>query len=707
MDMKKFLISLAAMVAAFGASAQNDLTFIECSKKAKTSFAIFTDNITYEKCQQELHDYRNVLEAEGLATYIIAADWTSPDQIKKIIGDIAYAKPRLEGMVFVGDVPIVMVREGQHMTTAFKMNEEKYGIFESSVASDRFYDDFDLKFEFLKKDEERSDLYYYRLSEKGAQTLRPEVYSARMKVPFVMEGDKYEIMKKYLKKVVAAHKEVNYLDNMSFFAGHGYNSDCLTAWRQKPMVFRENFPYCFEKSSTNRFLNFRQHPQMQKYLFNEIQREGVDFFQFSEHGAPDTQYINGSAQAESLTECYESLKKTLGRMFMKYKGTADEEPFLHEVDSLFQIPREAFSDSALASYNASRKAEREVINITLDELMKLRSNARITIFNACYNGSFHNHEGYVAGCHVFSDGDCIIGQGNTVNVLQDKWEDKLMGILSLGVRAGMWQKEVPYLEGHMIGDPTYRFTPKTAEDAKIAEQLHHDLVFNRDNEKVWKKYLKSDNSILRAVAITYLGYIGKAETSDIALDVFKNDPSWVVRTHALFTLKGYCDENTIEAIKLGLNDPYEIIVRHCCHFAGDVADKALAEHLEKLIETRPDLHRASYSADCALDVINGSKMYNRYVNLAANKEASVLKRVDAIRTFRNNKVLPAIPVMLDMVKDSAEDEYLRTVAAEVLGWYTLSCEKAQIVNSLSEILQAGVQSEKVRVEIEKTIKRLN
>ena len=135
----------------------------------------------------------------------------------------------------------------------------------------------------------------------------------------------------------------------------------------------------------------------------------------------------------------------------------------------------------------------------------------MVIFNACYNGSFHNHEGYVAGCHVFSDGDCIVAQGNTVNVLQDKWEDKLMGIMSLGERVGMWQKEVPYLEGHMIGDPTYRFDSKTAEDAKIAKQLHHDLVFNRDNEKVWKKYLKSDNSVLRAVAITYLGYIGNAD----------------------------------------------------------------------------------------------------------------------------------------------------------------------------------------------------
>ncbi len=300
MSMKKFIISIAALAMAFTASAESEMTFIKCGKKAKTSFAIFTDKVTYEKCQDELHAYRDVLESEGLATYIIADAWTSPEQIKKIIGDIAYAKPRLEGMVFVGDVPIVMVREGQHMTTAFKMNEEKFPIFESSVPSDRYYDDFDLDFEFLKKDEERSDVYYYKLTGKGGQSLRPEVYSARMKVPAVMEGDKYEIMKSYLKKVVAAHNEVNYMDNMTYFAGHGYNSDCLTFWRQKPIAFKENFPACFKKSSTNRFLGFRQEPVMQVNLFNEIQRKGVDYFQFSEHGAPDTQYINGGGEAADL-----------------------------------------------------------------------------------------------------------------------------------------------------------------------------------------------------------------------------------------------------------------------------------------------------------------------------------------------------------------------------------------------------------------------
>lgn len=706
--MKKFLITISAMLMVFGLSAQgNEMTFIKCGKKAKTSFAVITDAVTYEKCQAELNEYRNVLESEGLGTYIIADNWTSPEQIKEVIAGIAYGKQPLEGIVLVGDVPIVMVREGQHMTTAFKMNEEKFPIFESSVASDRYYDDFDLKFEFLNKDEKRDDVYYYRLSEAGAQSLRPDIYSARMKVPAVMEGDKYEIMKAYLKKVVAAHKEVNPLDNMTFFAGNGYNSDCLSFWRQKPVAFRENFPACFEKSSTNRFLNFRQDPVMQINLFNEIQRKGVDYFQFSEHGAPDTQYINGGGEADDLASCTDRLKKSLGRMFLRYKGTADEEPFLHEVDSLFQLPRESFSDSALAYYKEERKKENEAINITLDEIMKLKSNAKVVILDACYNGSFHDNEGYVAGCHVFGNGDCIVAQGNTVNVLQDKWEDKLVGILSLGQRAGMWQKNVPYLEGHMIGDPTYRFTPVDKAQAKVAAKLHDDMVFNTGNAKVWKKYLQSENPVLRAVGVTYLGYIGQKEGSDIALDVFENDPSWIVRMHALHSLRQYADENTRKATQIGINDPYELVVRTCCHIAAEAADKDMTAPLEKLIETQPDLIRACYIADGSLEVINNAKPYQKYISRAADKEGSVERRVDAIRTFRNNRVLEAIPVMTDILGDSSEDEYLRTVAAEVLGWYFASTEKAQIVNKLEEIQKKGISSERVNKEVTKTLKRLN
>ena len=101
-----------------------------------------------------------------------------------------------------------------------------------------------------------------------------------------------------------------------------------------------------------------------------------------------------------------------------------------------------------------------------------------------------------------------------------------------------------------------------------------------------------------------------------------------------------------------------------------------------------------------------SKPYQRYINRAADKEETVERRVDAIRTFRNNKVFEAIPIMIDMVRDSDEDEYLRTCAAEVLGWYYRSTKRIMISAELKKMLQDGVNSEKVRKEIVKTLKRL-
>ncbi|MBO8428325.1 MAG: hypothetical protein IAC68_00115 [Bacteroidetes bacterium] len=70
-------------------------------------------------------------------------------------------------------------------------------------------------------------------------------------------------------------------------------------------------------------------------------------------------------------------------------------------------------------------------------MAKLEPSPRVTIFNACYNGSFHE-PGYVAGYHIFNDGRTVVTQGNTVNVLQDKWAEQLIGLLYMGARIGFW-----------------------------------------------------------------------------------------------------------------------------------------------------------------------------------------------------------------------------------------------------------------------------
>ncbi len=677
--------------------------------KSPTAFAIITDSETLSKCSEEFHAYKQVLEEEGLGTYIISADWKGPEEVKAEILALAGKKPRLEGVVFAGDIPIVKVRQGQHLTTAFKMNEEAWPMEESSVPSDRFYDDFDLSFDFICRDTVETDVFYYRLSEEGAQHLRPDIYSARMKVPAVMKGDKYEIMRKYLRKVVDAHRQNNSLDNLTFFAGHGYNSDCLTLWRQKPVVFREYFPYVFSQASHNRFLNFREDRHMKWNLLSEVARKDVDLFVFSEHGAPDTQYINESKVADNLDEDMDYLRRSLAESYKYYAGKGHGEDFMKEaVEQEYRLSRKDFSDSAMAAYAASDSLEYAQANIFLDDIMKGHSNANMIVFNACYNGSFHNREGYVAGCHVFGDGECIVAQGNTVNVLQDKWEDKLMGYISIGERVGMWQKEVAYLESHLIGDPTFRFTPHDKAEEKLRDKLHNDLVFNELNPSVWEKYTYSDNSLLRCAGITHLGYIDAKAAHKRAAEMF-GDPSWTVRIHAFNTLATDPDADFATYVRIGLEDIYEVVARNSVRMAAALGDISLIPDVKAFKKAHPEMVRASgHAADDAVALLSGTGHYSKSTEGAADKEKPVKKRVNDIRTFRNGRSIFAVDPLLHIVGDASDDLYVRTVACETLGWYEQSVRRGEIIESLSGMLVNGTDiPQQIQAEIKKTIKRLS
>lgn len=681
----------------------------KCGVKSPTAFAIITDSETLSKCAGEFHAYKQVLEEEGLGTYIISADWKGPEEVKAEILALAGKKPRLEGVVFAGDIPIVKVRQGQHLTTAFKMNEEAWPMEESSVPSDRFYDDFDLSFDFICRDTVETDVFYYRLSEEGAQHLRPDIYSARMKVPAVMKGDKYEIMRKYLRKVVDAHRQNNSLDNLTFFAGHGYNSDCLTLWRQKPVVFREYFPYVFSQASHNRFLNFREDRHMKWNLLSEVARKDVDLFVFSEHGAPDTQYINESKVADNLDEDMDYLRRSLAESYKYYAGKGHGEDFMKEaVEQEYRLSRKDFSDSAMAAYAAADSLEYAQANIFLDDIMKGHSNAKMIVFNACYNGSFHNREGYVAGCHVFGDGECIVAQGNTVNVLQDKWEDKLMGYLSIGERAGMWQKEVAYLESHLIGDPTFRFTPHDKAEEKLRDRLHNDLVFNELNPSVWEKYTYSDNSLLRCAGITHLGYIDAKAAHKRAAEMF-GDPSWTVRIHAFNTLATDPDADFATYVRIGLEDIYEVVARNSVRMAAALGDISLIPDVKAFKKAHPEMVRASgHAADDAVALLSGTGHYSKSTEGAADKEKPVKKRVNDIRTFRNGRSIFAVDPLLHIVGDASDDLYVRTVACEALGWYEQSVCRGEIIESLSGMLVNGTDiPQQIQAEIKKTIKRLS
>ena len=125
-------------------------------------FAIGVDQETYAACKKEIDDYNNLLEREGFTLVILSRVWRQPDEVKEELLKL-YQQNALEGVIFIGQVPVPMIRDAQHLTSSFKMDQERFPRRESSVPSDRFYDDFDLKFDYLGREEKEPLLHYYSL----------------------------------------------------------------------------------------------------------------------------------------------------------------------------------------------------------------------------------------------------------------------------------------------------------------------------------------------------------------------------------------------------------------------------------------------------------------------------------------------------------------------------------------------------------------
>ncbi|MDD3201411.1 MAG: HEAT repeat domain-containing protein [Bacteroidales bacterium] len=730
MRQKHIFTLICAILIAGNSFAASKVNIVKCNPKAATSFAIFVDNATYNACKAEIDAYRDVLQAEGLGTYILSSDWNTPEEVKAQIVKLSKSSPILEGMVFIGDIPVVRVRQGQHMTTAFKMNENTFPMVESSVTSDRFYDDLHLTFEYICQDSLNARHFYYNLTEEGAQRLNPNFYSARMLVPADFVGDKMEVMKKYLTKVVAAHKEINPLDNFIFFAGHGYNSDCLTVWRQQPIIFKEYFPGAFTKASGNKFYNFRQDNYMKFTLFTEVQRPETDVFMFSEHGAPDTQYINGDYPAQTLEDDIVQLKRSLRNTYKRYKSPEKRAQFAREASQEYHLDSAMFSPEALQAEALGDSIAKADINIVLKDIEKLKTGARVTIFNACYNGSFHE-SGYVAGYHIFNDGKNVVAQGNTVNVLQDKWADQLIGYLSLGVRIGFWQKEVCYLEAHLIGDPTFRFAPITVDDI-TAEELSLALANQsyiefgaKKNEGVggtsyWKEMLHAPASIHRASAVKQLSELNALSSADLA-EIYFSESSWIVRLQTLMAIAPFADENTRRVIVKALDDPYEMVRRQACHLAGKMGDSSFIEPLIAIEQHSHEVIRAQYAANGALGIFNVVDMPQEYASSKAvarsakrvegqvavimDKTADPEERESAMRFIRNNPLHWKVDQFLSIVSDSSESESMRLIMTEALGWFDISIERDRIIESLNKCLAEQQLTPRLRREMKKTIKR--
>ena len=121
--MKRILSAICLLLTTAALSAQ---TIVKPGVKTPTTFAIVIDKVSYEKARAAVDAYKQSIEADGLGTWLLIDDWRSPEPIRQLLQQYhADKKAPLEGCVLVGDIPIPMIRDGQYLTSAFKMNQKR------------------------------------------------------------------------------------------------------------------------------------------------------------------------------------------------------------------------------------------------------------------------------------------------------------------------------------------------------------------------------------------------------------------------------------------------------------------------------------------------------------------------------------------------------------------------------------------------------
>lgn len=708
------------------------LIMVSCGGE-KRSVAIVVDQTTYGKIAAEVDAYVASVADENRTGVLVVDKWANPDSIKAVLFDM-YQNNNLEGAVFIGDIPIPMVRDAQHMTTAFKMDQKRRMDW-SSVPSDRFYDDFDLAFDFIKQDENKKLFFYYSLRPDSPQRISCDIYSARIKAP---EGEnKYQLVADYLTKAVAAGKERKQMDKVLHFAGHGYNSESMNARIDEALALTEHFQFLNNNSAELDYIDYTFDRAVKKRLMSAVADKSLDLAILHHHGGDDAQYLNG-APYEADPDGWINLARNYFRG--KVRDAKNPAETKARFKAKFDIPYSWMDDA----FTPERVLEDSLYaadkDIMIPDLNGYSSGAKMVILDACFNGSFCNDD-YLASHYIFNPGNTVVVKANSVNTLQDTWTTEMIGLLNWGACVGNWAKGQMTLESHLFGDPTYSFIPQNTEPMGGNFDINAIMFEKKGDTAYWKGVLKksAEDELMcdmKSLAIQQL-QLNNAITSQELLEIQKNSNSRVVRLAAFNANRKIGDENLPEAIAMGLEDTYELIQRLSAQYAsknfaselipvvartwmnpmtpsrvifqiqGGIAGfdaDALVAELKKLNDETPYWRGEEAFVRMVKIVENGRSDMN--AQIAAIKDGSMpLKEMKNFAKYRRNRFEPqAVETIVYMI-NSLTDQEVRKTAADALGWYEYSSVRANVLAECEKLYEVE-KDELVKAELYKAINRL-
>ena len=695
---------------------------------APKSFAIVIDAATFEACRTNVLKYQELLAKEELAAYILINEWKNPQDIKDELIAL-YRNNALEGAVFIGQIPIPMIRDAQHFTSAFKM-DQKVERRESSVPSDRFYDDFDLKFDYLGQDDPQELFHYYSLRHDSPQYMECDIYSGRIK-PTLMGSEGYAQINAYFDKLLEERAKENPLDVLVSYTGEGSFSNSLTAWKEEPVTLREQIPSAFANSRSAKFFMFYMADYMKEMMVQELQRPEVDLMLFHTHGMPYRQYLTG----EPFTYLYE-YKESVMRYYRSLLRRAERQN--RNTDSLMNVWKEqhfindSWFEGALSQEMRIKDSLEDLSRgIILEDIPEIIPHARVVLFDACYNGDFRE-DPFMAGAYIFSAGKNLVCIGNSVNVLQDKSSSDLIGMLGYGYRVGQWAQMVHILESHIIGDPTMRF-------AKPAGMVLPDI----DNKRIdyWEKWLLDKNNPvdIRGLSLYKLYNLKAPNLSNLMMKIYDETDLYMLRLYCFQLLQHYHDDNVYRLLKRSIDDPYEFIRRRTVTFMGNSGDLDYLPFLVKTYLRDDDFdERVGFNCQMSLGLLNRAEIRKEAQkqieesNLFDKKKAMeklderILSRTSiqadsyklgdtnqklssrrfGVQILRNNNYLEPLDSYFEVLKNHHDDLELRVALAEALGWYIYSKRMADIVQTCKEVAGDNQTDPKLRNELLKTASRL-
>lgn len=708
------VLSLMAMVSAY-ASAQ----------KQSGSFAIVVDPEVMENCNATIDKYAASIKADGLTTHIVVDRWNIPDSIRARLHQL-YLHNQLEGAVFIGNIPVPMIRDAQHLATAFKMDQRRPWD-RSSIPSDRFYDDFDLRFEYLKQDSLQSLLHYYSLTAEGAQSVESEIYTARIKPPKYEGKSRFELIDAFLEKAVREKATARRISQITYFAGNGYNSNSLVARADERLSLTGQFSALAQGKGNLNYIDHTFDEFVKGRLMAELERDDLDLAILHHHGADDTQYLNASPYTIMTDKWLEMARKFFRGKIRSAKDTTASKQYY--IDN-YNVPESWVSNAFDPEIMRQDSLIDAAMDIHIADLKDFTPGARFVMLDACFNGSFHLDD-YISGHYIFNPGHTVVVKANTVNVLQDIWVNQLIGLLELGVSVGNWAKEQFTLESHLLGDPTYRY----ASSRKEGDDLNQAIAHRRDDLRLWKKLLKDEHPEVKSLAMKII-YKQGAMTSDQLYSIQTSDASPTVRLMAYHLLLQSDSKQMVPSIKAGLYDNYELIRRFAGMHASENQSPLLLDDLMK-IRLSPGVSERVY-----FQVRGAAEQYAKEAALAAYdkqlegrsgiwyekikaeranferilsaKEEDMKQLLDPevesrnkrfnITALRNSNQVAYLDTLFRFMKES-DDQNLRQLLAEAFGWYTRSWKKQEIVDFCR--VQAAVEKDDtVKRELLRTVRRL-